>query len=118
MKLLVVDDSKLYQKATAKYFKELLPDAELYFALDGEQGYEMYKTIKPDVMTIDLLMPKMNGIELLKAIQKEEHQVKLFVLSADVQKLVKEEVQTLGATFINKPLTADKAAEIANIIKG
>lgn len=117
MKLLVVDDSKLYQKATAKFFKEVLPDVELYYAHDGEEGFLMFKEINPDVMTIDLLMPKMNGIELLKKLKEETHNVKLFVLSADVQKLVKEEVTELGAIFINKPITADKAAEIAKIIK-
>jgi two-component system chemotaxis response regulator CheY len=118
VKLLVVDDSKLYQKATARFFRELIPELDLYFALDGEEGYKMYKEVNPNVMTIDLLMPKMNGIELLKKIQEEDHNCQLFVLSADVQKLVREEVESLGATFFNKPLTAEKAAEIAEMIKG
>lgn len=117
MKFLVVDDSKLYQGATARFFRDLIPEIELHFAGDGEEGLVKFKEIVPDVITIDLLMPKLNGIELLKLIQKEEHNCKLFVLSADVQKMVREEVEQLGARFINKPLTLEKAKEIAKWVK-
>jgi len=117
MKILIVDDSKLMQKTIAKVLGSKLLDAEFSFAANGEEGFAMFKEVQPDVVTIDLLMPVMNGIELLKLISAEEHNSKLFVLSADVQKVVQEEVRDLGATFISKPFTEEKALEVVNMIQ-
>ncbi len=118
MKLLVVDDSKLMQKSVIKFFGECLPEAEFILASDGEEGYTIFKDVQPEIMTIDLLMPRVSGLELLKKISQEPHSTKLFVISADVQKAVQQEVESLGAIFISKPLTPDKAREIVKLIKG
>lgn len=118
MKILIVDDSKLYQKTVEKYLKPFFPEAQFFTASDGEEGYEKFLEIQPDVMTIDLLMPKMNGVELVTKIQEGKHNTKLLVLSADVQKLVQDEVVNLGATFFSKPLNEEKTQEMVKLIKG
>jgi CheY-like chemotaxis protein len=117
MKILIVDDSKLMQKTIAKILGNKFLNAEISLASNGEEGFALFKEIQPDVVTIDLLMPVMNGIELLKLLSKEQHNSKLFVLSADVQKVVQEEVKALGATFIAKPFTEEKAVELVTMIQ-
>jgi len=117
MKLLIVDDSTLMQKSITKFLGKFLSDAEIYVASDGIEGLEMFEKIRPDVVTIDLLMPNRNGLELLELINQKEHSAKLFVISADVQRAVHQEVEKFGAIFISKPLTIDKAEEIARLIK-
>ena len=104
MKLLIVDDSKFSQIVTSNLIKNLIEDIEFSFANDGEIGYTMYKQIEPDYVIVDLLMPKLNGKDLIKLIKKYDKESKIFVVSADVQKNVKEEIESYGIMgFINKP---------------
>lgn len=119
MKLLIVDDSKFSQIITSNLIKNLIKDIEISFANDGEMGYTMYKQIEPDYLIVDLLMPNLNGKELIKLIKEYDKDSKIFVVSADVQKNVKEEIESYGIMgFINKPFNEEKAKFICDIIKG
>ena len=118
MKILVVEDSMLYQKAIVKYLSSQLPEAEFVVAGDGKQGLELYQSTQPDVVLLDLLLPEMNGQEVLRRIKAIDPQAKAAVISADVQKIIQDEVRSLGIiTFVNKPFTPEKAAELAALIK-
>lgn len=119
MKLLIVDDSKFSQIITSNLIKELIEDIEIFFANDGEIGFNKYKEINPDYIIVDLLMPHLNGKELIKLIKEYDSESKIFVVSADVQKNVKEEIESYGIMgFINKPFNEEKAKFIYDIIKG
>lgn len=119
MKFLIVDDSKFSQISASNVFKKADGDIEIIFANNGKEGFEKYKEHKPDYSFIDLLMPVMNGQELVKLIKAYDNDAKLFVVSADVQNNVKEEVLSYGAIdFINKPLNAEKVKSIFDTIKG
>lgn len=119
MKILVVEDSILYQKTIVKYLKELLPGAEFVVAGNGKEGYSAYRAEKPDFILLDLLMPEITGQELLKMIREEDRDTRVVVISADVQKIVKDEIYGMGILdFINKPFTREKALGLADLIKG
>ncbi len=121
MKILIIEDSPLYQKIHVKHLKKHLPEAEFMIAGNGWEGYELYLKEKADFIVLDLLMPVMNGLEFLKLFKEKQQgsTTKIVVLSADVQRLVQEEVLTLGAAaFFQKPLTEDKAGDIAGMIRG
>ena len=119
MKILVVDDSVFSQKITCNLMKGLLKDAEFIVAGDGEEGLEKYKAIQPDYLFVDLLMPKIDGKELIRLVKEINSAAKIIVISADVQKNVKEELEKSDIlAFINKPLNEDKAKMISALIKG
>lgn len=119
MKILIVDDSRFSRIVTSNLIKNFLKDAEIILAGDGEEGFKKYKEIKPDYTFIDLLMPKVNGRELIKLIKEYDKDSKIFVISADVQKSVKEEVESYGIIkFINKPFNEERAESVFHIIKG
>lgn len=119
MKLLIVDDSKFSQIITSNLIKERIEDIEIFFANDGEIGFAKYKELNPDYVIVDLLMPHLNGKELIKLIKEYDSESKIFVVSADVQKNVKEEIESYGIMgFINKPFNEEKAKFIYDIIKG
>jgi CheY-like chemotaxis protein len=119
MKILVVEDSLLYRKAIVKYLKKNLADAEYLLAKDGEEGYEKYRQEKPEIIILDLLIPKLGGQELLAKIREEDKEIKAIIISANVQKIIKKELNNLGILkFINKPFTEEKAAQLAKSIKG
>ncbi len=117
MKILVVEDSMLYRKVIVKYMKELLPHAQFITAVNGREGYELFQKEKPDTILLDLLMPDMNGIQLLELVKQENPATKVVVISSDVQKATREEVKKLGALkFFPKPFSREQAAEIAALL--
>lgn len=119
MKILIVDDSRFTQLTMAKLLKSYIEDLEIFFASDGEDGFNKYKELNPDYVFVDLLMPIVSGQELVKLIKKHDTNSKIFVVSADVQKNVKKEIESYGIIkFINKPFTEEKAELVTKIIKG
>jgi two-component system chemotaxis response regulator CheY len=118
MRVLIVDDSNFSQMVITKLIEKYLDDIECYFANDGEQGLKKYKEIKPDYVIVDLLMPKLNGGELIKLIKEYDKMAKIIVVSADVQKTVKEEMREHDImTFINKPINDEKAKAMCDMMK-
>lgn len=119
--ILIVDDSVFSQKVTSNLLKKKLvglDETTFYFANDGEEGFEKYKQIKPDYVFLDLLMPKINGIELTRMLNEYDKAAKIFVVSADVQKNVKDEIDSFEVkAFINKPFNEEKAQEVCEIIR-
>ena len=119
MKVLIVDDSKFSQISAANFLKKINKEIEVSFANDGQEGFEQYKEVKPDLVLIDLLMPVVSGKELVRMIRDYDQDSKLVVVSADVQRSVQEEMLSYGAlAFINKPLTEEKAVSIFKLIEG
>ena len=109
MKFLVVDDSSFTQIMTSNLLKKFFPNGDIITARDGFEGLEKYKEAKPDYIFVDLLMPKLNGID---------EDAKIFVITADVQKSIKEETEALDIkAFISKPFNEDKGKYVFNIIK-
>ncbi len=119
MKILIVDDSVFSQKTTAKLIKNFLgSDIEIYFANDGKDGLKKYKDIRPDYTFLDLLMPKLNGQDLLKLIKELNNEAKVFIVSADVQKSVRTEIEECDIlAFINKPFNEEKAQLVCDMIR-
>jgi two-component system chemotaxis response regulator CheY len=119
MKILVVDDSRFSQIVISNMLKKFIKNVEIDFASDGEEGFDKYKDINPDYVFVDLLMPKMDGRQLIKLIREYDSASKIFVVSADIQKSIKEEVDAYGIKgFFNKPFNEERAEAICNIIKG
>lgn len=118
MKLLIVDDSNFTQIIMSNQMKKCFKDAEIITAKDGIEGFEKYKEIKPDHVFVDLLMPRLNGVELIKMIKEYDEKASIFVVTADVQKSIREEMEALNVkAFINKPFDEKKAKHVFDIIK-
>ncbi len=118
MKVLIVDDSNFSQKITASLLKEYLTDLEIYFAANGQEGFQTYTEISPDFVFADLLMPELNGEGMIQLIREHDSKAKVIILSADVQKSVKTAMEKYGViAFINKPFNHEKAVEICQVMK-
>lgn len=118
LKILIVDDSIFSQKTASNLIKKFLKEVEFFFANDGKEGFIKYKNMKPDYIFIDLLMPGINGEDLLKLIKEFDNNAKIFVVSADVQKGIREEIEAYGVkAFVNKPFNEEKARIVCEMIK-
>ena len=101
--ILLVDDSR----TSRKILRNILESAGHTIvdeATDGEQAIETYIASKPDVITLDITMPVMDGIEALKQIKLVDSDAKVIMVSASSQKDKLIEAVKYGAEdFIAKP---------------
>ncbi|MGX7070880.1 response regulator [Gemella bergeri] len=65
-KILIVDDSAYYRKRGAEIAK--MAGFECYFAKNGKEAIEMFSKVKPDVVTMDICMPILDGLEATRII--------------------------------------------------
>jgi len=118
MKLMIVDDSNIMRRRIerSQQFEEL----ELVgTASNGLEAIEMFRKMDPDVVTMDLTMPQMDGIECIENIVKIKPAVRILVISALADKATAVEAMEKGANgFLNKPFTDRQLNEaIAELIR-
>ena len=81
-------------------------------AADGIQAVEKYKEVNPDLVTMDITMPEMDGITSLKEIKKIDPGAKIIMCSAmGQQAMVIDAIQAGAKDFIVKPFQADRVLE-------
>ena len=102
-KVLIVDDAAFMRisikNMLTKNGYEVIGEAE-----NGAIGVEMYKELKPDIVTMDITMPEMSGLDALKEIIKTDAQAKVVMVSAMGQEAMVREAIVSGAKgFIVKP---------------
>lgn len=117
-KILIVDDAAFMRMM----LKNMLGKAGHQIVGEGENGklgYEKYKQLKPDLVTMDIVMPEMTGIEAVRAICKEDPNAKVVMVSALGQEaMVKEALQAGAKDFIVKPFKEDKVKETVKKVLG
>lgn len=108
IRVLVVDDSPIMRKLISDILKND-PEIEVIdTAKTGKEAIEKAKSLKPDVITLDIEMPEMDGISALKILKKETPQTKVIMFSSLTQEGAKATIEclALGAyDFVPKPST-------------
>ena len=105
-KVLVVDDSGLARRT----LREILEGAgyEVAEASDGLNALERYFIEKPNIVMLDLVMKGMYGLDVLTKLRELDPDVKVIVVSADIQTSSQELVYDAGGVFfVNKPFDRD-----------
>jgi two-component system chemotaxis response regulator CheY len=113
--ILIVDDSKFMRKILSAILSEeghtIVGEAE-----NGREATELYKRLRPDLVTLDIIMPDVEGtnaLSALKEIVKEDPDARVMVVSAMGQEVVVEEYLRAGAKdFIVKPFQTSKIKDI------
>ena len=110
--IVIADDSLLARKVLTK----ALPpdwDVDVSYATNGREALGLYREGKASVMFLDLTMPDMTGYQVLEALQHEDLNTFVIVVSADVQPMAQSRVRALGAVaFIAKPVTPEAVLPI------
>ncbi|TLX73729.1 response regulator [Labilibacter sediminis] len=115
MNILIIDDSITTRNFLSNILKE--NGHEVTEAADGVEGLIKTNQIKPEMILLDLLMPNMDGFQVLRELKKNKISIPVIVLTADIQDDVKEECYELGAKyFLNKPFKANDIINSMNIV--
>ncbi|MCL2819473.1 MAG: response regulator [Oscillospiraceae bacterium] len=112
--VLVVDDSSLMRRLikniVTKHGYNVIGEA-----VNGKIGVEKYKELKPDVVTLDLVMDEMNGIDALKLIIKENPDANVIMVSSMGQDVIVRDAIVSGAkNFLLKPFDENQVMDAFN----
>lgn len=118
MRVMVVDDALFMRNMLKDIFVragfDVVAEAE-----NGAVALELYREVKPDLVTMDIVMPKKSGIEALQEIMASDPDARVVMVSALGQdSLVLEAVESGAKDFIVKPFKEDKVLEIVRRITG
>jgi two-component system chemotaxis response regulator CheY len=117
-KVLIVDDTVFMRKILRNILfqggLDVAGEAE-----NGKQAVELYMQLKPDLVTMDIVMPEMNGIEALKQIKSFDPDAKVVMCTAVGQEQMVKAAVKLGARgYIVKPFQAPKVIEEVKKVLG
>ena len=109
MTIMIIEDSKPMRNLIKRTLKQAgFGEHEIIEAGDGEEGLALIKASKPDLVLCDWNMPKMNGMELLKALKREAIDVKFGFVTSEQSQEMRDDADAEGALFlIGKPFTAE-----------
>ena len=109
-KVLIVDDAAFMRMMLKDILQkndfEVVAEAE-----NGKVGVAAYQKFKPDIVTMDITMPEMNGIDAVKAIKAVDANAKIVMVSAMGQPMVIEAIQAGANDFIVKPFQPERVIE-------
>jgi DNA-binding NarL/FixJ family response regulator len=115
MRLLIVDDSELIRQR----LKELLQDIDgleiIAEAADGYEGVEKFWRHRPDIVVLDIRMPKLNGVQVLQNIKTNDFPVIIIVLTNYSNPYFNEICLSEGADYcLDKSTEFEKVYQICN----
>lgn len=110
--VLVVDDSKTSRKILIDVLTKMGLSV-IGEAVNGEEGFLKYKELRPDIVTMDITMPVMNGLESLLLIKHEDENAKVVMITAAGQKNNLMQAVKAGAEeFLTKPLEEEEIRRV------
>lgn len=105
--ILIVEDAQFTRNIIVKFLKK--EGYAIIEASNGREGLQAIRDRAPDCILLDLLMPDLNGLQVLEALQAEGSAIPVIVLTADIQQTTRQQCLDLGALLvINKPPNRDE----------
>jgi two-component system chemotaxis response regulator CheY len=115
--ILICDDSILVRKKMKDTLSKI-GNITVLEASDGEQAVAQYMDKKPDLVFMDIVMPKKNGVEALKEILSFDKSAKVVIVSSvGTQGNLKEAIEAGAYDFLQKPISDDSVIKIIKGIK-
>jgi CheY-like chemotaxis protein len=114
-RVLITDDSLLQRKTLSAIVAEAGHQVET--ACNGQEALEKIQANPPDCLLLDMLMPIMDGVQVLEQLESREVKLPVIVLTADVQEWLKDRCLELGVqAFLNKPVKQEQLRQALNKI--
>lgn len=120
IRILVVDDSPFIHKSITRALNTTEGYEVCGIAKNGKEGVDQYASLKPDMVTMDITMPIMDGLEAATAIMTQDPSAKIMMLSAMGDEELIANAKAIGVQhFLQKPFKNDEfVAAIQSIYRG
>jgi len=116
-KILIVEDEFGLQEIFKDIF--LMEGFDVRVAVDGVNGYEIYCQFEPDLVFTDVVMPKMNGLELVEKIREVNPRIKVIYISgffgiSRLKRKLDEDILNYGYPTLSKPFKTSAMLDLVN----
>ena len=109
--VLIIDDEKSIVESLSSILRE--EGFSVFSARDGKEGLALFEHVKPRVVLLDVWMPEMDGLDVLRHIRKKDSDAVIIVISGHGTISTAVEAVKMGATdFLEKPLSIEKVLEV------
>lgn len=118
-KILVCDDSVLARKQLMDAVKEIATGAVFIEGKNGVEAVDLYKSEKPDLVFMDIVMPEKDGTTALSEIREFDNEALIIIVSSvGTQEQLKKAIQLGAKDFIQKPFEKNQIKEIIELRLG
>ncbi|RLB58722.1 MAG: response regulator [Deltaproteobacteria bacterium] len=113
-KILVVDDSIAVARQLGKVIEEFDDYEVIGHARDGAEAIKLYKTLNPDVVLMDIVMPMMDGIQSLRTLMRVDPQARVVMVSSvgGVGQKVEDALRLGARNVVSKPFEPEKIKSV------
>lgn len=115
--LLIVDDSKMSRLMIAKHIAELRPDWRVIEAVNGEEALATVKREQPDLVSMDVNMPGMNGLQVAGHIRILFPDIRVVLCTANIQEAMRTAAEKLRVHFVAKPITPKAVVKMVELFE-
>ena len=117
-KILIIDD----EEAILKMYKTALDGYDVSISKDSEEAFQLAQQTLPDLIYLDIIMPRLNGLDFLKKLKntKETKEIPVIILTNLPKEASAEKAKSLGAIdyFVKAEHDPEKVAEITKEVLG
>src|SRR5512136_1024275 len=111
--VLIIDDEKQILDSLSSILKD--DGFQVFAAREGREGLNLFDTVKPEIVLLDVWMPEIDGLQVLKMIKERDTDAIVIVISGHGTISTAVEAVKMGAyDFLEKPLHVDKVLEVIN----
>lgn len=116
--LLIVDDSKMSRLMIARIVNDIRPGWRIAEAASGSEALAMIEQETPDLISMDVNMPGMSGLEAAGRIRMHYPDVRIVLCTANIQDAVRQAAEKAGVMFVAKPITPDSVTRMVALFEG
>lgn len=110
--LLIVDDSRMSRMMLSRLIADLRPNWRITEAASGNEALELIERDPPTLVSLDVNMPGMSGLEAAGRIRLHHPEVRIVICTANIQDYVRQAAEKAGVQFVSKPITPESVAHM------
>ena len=115
-KVLVVDDSKVARLTIREMMRRVNPGISITDLGSPQEALDLIVNEDFDLISLDFNMPEMNGLELALKLKEIKQNLKIVILTANIQQSIRDKVESQGISFLQKPINEKVVRMILDMV--